>query len=147
MNPFKVILALALAFVFAYLVYASWQTKHVPKTIDIGSPASFKSIPATVCKLSNDTGTIGGTLHVFHDAARFDITSTAAGLPVSVHMTVSRENTAYYWVDGEKNGSKGDYAEVYNRVGLGVITGIDCKPWWLPNGALFIVPQDVSFPR
>jgi hypothetical protein len=147
MNPFKVILAIALAFVFAYLAYASWQTKNVPKTLDLGTAASFKSVPATVCRLSNSSGAINGTLHVFHDAARFDITSTATGKPISVHMTVSRENTSYYWVDGEKSGSRGEYGEVYNRVGLGVITSVDCKPWWFPNGALFIVPQAVTFSR
>ena len=145
MQPFKFILALAILAILAYGVYAYWQSSNVPKTIDIGSAVSFKSIPATECTLKNDAGTITGTLYVFHDAARFDITSVVNGAPISVHVINSNEDLSYYWVDGQKQGSKGDYGPVYQTVGLGVLTQINCGSWWLPNGVLFIVPADVSF--
>lgn len=147
MNPFRFILGLAAFCVVAYVLYFSMQSRDVPKKIDIGSTGSFKSIPATVCRLANSGGTVSGKLYVFHDAARFDIISTLTGSPIGVHLLVTREDTAYYWVDGESTGTKGDYGPVFNNVGLGIITKVNCSPWWFPNGALFIAPQGVTFSR
>jgi len=147
MAPFKFIFTLACLLFGAYLVYAVWQSGDVPKTIRIDSSANFKNIPATRCVLSNSSGRVTGTLRVFQDAARLDITSQNPGGAVVVHLLVNREDVAYYWQEGRQEGARGDYGHVHSAVGLQAITRITCRPWLFPYGGYFIVPQGISFSK
>jgi hypothetical protein len=145
MGAYKLILSLAGLCVLAYVSYAWFQASNVPKTVDITTAGSYKSIPATICSLKNDNNTVSGTLYIFHDAARFDVTSIANGGVIGVHIIDSHEDNAYYWLDGQKTGVKSGYGNLYSSVGLSLITKVDCAPWWFPDGNLFVVPQDVTF--
>ena len=147
MKPFALFAWIAVALLFAYGVYMFWQAGKVPATINLSSAANFKSLPATVCTLSNDANTISGTLYVFHDAARFDITSTTNGAPVNTNIIVTREDSAFIWQGGQTVGAKYDYGALYNSLQLELITQVSCTLWWIPAGDLFVVPQDVTIPK
>lgn len=147
MNPFKFIASLALILVAAYVVFALWQSGSVPATIDIRSTANFKDVPATRCTIGDIDGRIRGSLYIFHDSARFDIISSNSLKTVNVHVISNKEDGAYFWEEGSHEGTRGEYGRIYDAIGLGAITQIVCRPWWIPYGGNFIVPTGISFTK
>lgn len=145
MRPFAVLFGTALCLFGAYGYYLYAKSDDVPKTLLLSTSDSFKTTPPTVCSLQDDAGIIGGTLHLLNSAARFDLWSLATGAPVEVHIIVDSQGNGYVWREGERAGASSGYPGIYEKIGLSVFSNIKCSLWWVPDGNMFIVPQNVSF--
>lgn len=144
-KPFALIASFVVMTVIGYIVYMIWQAQRVPPAINIASSMVFIDAPPMVCQAGNKAHTVGGTIKIFNDAARFDLKSNARGSLIDVHIIVNREGTGYVWVEGDAVGTYGSYDAVYGYVGLASLESMVCSPWWIPDGGLFIVPQNVTF--
>ena len=128
-------------------VLSFWQGQTVPATVDISNAQFVQSVSVAQCSLTDDSGTLSGTLSIFHYSARFDLSVTNAKtqLPEQYHLNINRDGDAFVWKEGNAEGGRGDYGAAYKLLGLSSITHVDCHPWYIPDPGLFFVPDTVSF--
>jgi hypothetical protein len=148
MQPFKFILVLGLLLIAGYFGFVAWRASTIPPTISMQNYNVVKDLPPTQCTYSWTDGansSVSGALYELGSITRYDFTINNVGKATLVHMIVDQDDQAVAWNDHDSVGVKGTYESLASRTGLALASQANCKPWWIPDFSLHIIPTDVSF--